>query len=50
MRYQAISENVARFPVSLMCRCLTVSKAGFLRGGSARRARVVRPIKGSSCS
>ena len=29
MRYQAISENVARFPVSLMCRCLEVSKAGF---------------------
>ena len=29
MRYQAISENVARFPIGLMCRCLTVSKAGF---------------------
>lgn len=29
MRYRAISENVSRFPVSLMCRCLKVSKAGF---------------------
>ena len=29
MRYQAISENVARFPVRLMCRCLEVSTAGF---------------------
>ncbi len=29
MRYRAISENVSRFPVSLMCRALKVSKAGF---------------------
>ena len=29
MRYQAISENGARFPIRLMCRCLTVSPAGF---------------------
>ncbi len=29
MRYQAISENVARFPIRLMCRCLEVSPAGF---------------------
>ena len=29
MRYQAISENVARFPIRLMCRCLQVSPAGF---------------------
>ena len=29
MRYQARPENVARFPIGLMCRCLTVSKAGF---------------------
>ena len=29
MKYRAISENVSRFPVSLMCRCLRVSKAGF---------------------
>ena len=29
MRYQAISENVPRFPVRLMCRCLEVSPAGF---------------------
>ena len=36
MRYQAISENVARFPVSLMCRCLEVSKAGFYAGPSTR--------------
>lgn len=29
MRYQAIANNVARFPVRLMCRCLEVSPAGF---------------------
>lgn len=29
MRYQAIQENVARFPVRLMCYCLKVSSAGF---------------------
>lgn len=29
MRYQAIANHVARFPVRLMCRCLQVSPAGF---------------------
>ena len=29
MKYRAIEKDVARFPIGLMCRCLTVSKAGF---------------------